>query len=222
MLVLGWHGNWNIIEGDSALSATYHDSAAVILKDGLVVAAIEEERLNRIKHSNYFPARAIRHCLSQARATIHDLDAIALGFAERGMDRSAVADAWSNAGVTSRSGRDLLVDIFDREFQVDVRDKLHFCPHHLAHLYATWYPSGFAEALAVCLDGRGDGFSGLVAACQDKKITVLRQMPDSHSLGYLYVWAIKFLGYRRFDEYKAMGLAPYGNPETYRPLFEQL
>ncbi len=191
MLVLGWHGSWKSLQGDLVTSATYHDSSAVILRDGVIVAAIEEERLNRIKHSNYFPARAIQHCLSEAGATIHDLDAIALGFSERGVDRSAMSDAWNNSGTKIISGRDVLADIFEREFHVDVRHKLHFCPHHLAHLYAAWHSSGFSEALALCLDGRGDGLSGLIAMCRDRETTVLRQIPPRWPPKIPHLWPLQ-------------------------------
>jgi carbamoyltransferase len=222
MLVLGWHGSWSALEGDLAPNATFHDAAAVLLDDGIVIAAIEEERLSRVKHTNYFPARAIRHCLSKAGATINDLDAIALGFAESSLDRAASSEMWNSSEAAWKSGRELLGAVFEREFRVDVRDRLHFCAHHLAHLYASWHSSGFSDALAVCLDGRGDGFSGLIAACQGKRISVLRRIVDAQSLGYFYVWATKFLGYRRFDEYKVMGLAPYGDPEIFRELFNEI
>jgi len=223
MLVLGWHGGLNFAGlEDSSSGFAQHDAAAVILRDGKVVAAIEDERLNRVKHSNFFPLQAIRFCLSEARVTLSDLDAIVTDAGEHLFNGVVLLAAMNNPALPIMTGREKVASLFERGFGIDVRDKVHFCNHHLAHLYGCWHPSGFSDALALCLDGEGDGHSGLIANCSTARIDILRRLPEAYSLGNLYTRMISQLGYRRFDEYKAMGLAPYGNPEVYDALFRRM
>ncbi|HEV2961076.1 MAG TPA: carbamoyltransferase C-terminal domain-containing protein [Candidatus Angelobacter sp.] len=222
MLVLGWHGNSRWREGDEVSGYSFHDAAAVLIRNGAVVAAIEEERLNRIKHSNVFPARAIRYCLAYAGVTLEDLDAIVTDSSEDFYEFLTLHELVHDPRLARLSGRELIAAAFRREFGADVSGKLRFCKHHFAHLCSAWYPSGFSEALVVCLDGDGDGLSGLIAHCRGDQIKILRNLPEAYSLGNFYTAQIGVLGYQRFDEYKVMGLAPYGNPKTFAPLFRRM
>ncbi len=113
-----------------------------------------------------------------------------------------------NSQVTTPSATSRIGALFEREFGGDVTSKLQFCHHHLAHLWSAFHPSGFERGLVVSLDGNGDGFSGMVAQGSEEGIATLRRFPDQKSLGHFYNLCIGFLGYRRFDEYKAMGLSP--------------
>ena len=219
MLVLGLHGYPSQWEMDDSEGTYGHDAAAVLICDGKVIAAIEEERLNRVKHTSCFPGRAIEFCLRQGGAKLEEVDAITVDWIEELADLNVTAGALMQSTFRHRSARSMIADAFRREFEVDVSDKLRFCKHHLAHLYGVWYPSGFSDALVVCIDGAGDGISGIVAHCQGSKINVLRHLPILQSLGGFYIGAIGVLGYRQFDEYKAMGLAPYGNPAVFEKLF---
>ncbi len=222
MLVLGWHGGIRAGEADDALGGySAHDGAAVAVRDGAVVAAIEEERLNRVKHSNFFPARSIRFCLERAGATLADVDLVSLDAHEAVVDEFATFCALVDPAEPLVTGRELVGRLFEREFGVDVRAKLHFCRHHLAHLHGAIHASGQARGLAVALDGEGDHLSGMAATFDGARITPLVEYSAAQSLGSFYTAAIALLGYRRFDEYKVMGLAPYGNPARYRPLFER-
>jgi carbamoyltransferase len=227
MLVLGWHGSFLGAAATerahaASLDVAGHDAAAVLLRDGEVIAAIEEERLTRVKHGATFPARAIEFCLQQAGVRLVDLDAIALDVSERFVDswltRKAVIERL-DCGLTAR---EQLGRLFQDEFDVDVTDKFRFCRHHLAHLYGAWHSAGMREALGLCLDASGDGSSGLISHCSDSGIKPLRFLSLDHSLGHFYLWCIGALGYGLFDEYKVMGLAPYGNPVAFRPLFERM
>jgi len=222
MLVLGWHGNPRWREGDEVPGYSFHDAAAVLIRDGEVVAAVEEERLNRVKHSNLFPARAIRYCLAQAGITLEDLDAIATDSSEDFYEFLTLHELALDPRLTRLSGREVIATAFRREFGGEVGGKLRFCKHHFAHLCSAWYPSGFSEALVVCLDGDGDGLSGLIAHCRGDQIKVLRNLPEAYSLGNFYTAQIGVLGYQRFDEYKVMGLAPYGNPKSFEALFRRM
>jgi carbamoyltransferase len=219
MLILGWHGSPENLEGDDIRTFVHHDAAAAIVKDGRIIAAIEEERLSRVKHSNSFPYRAIAFCLKEADASIADLDAIVTDCSEHYYDvqlqRQALADPRElHEGIRSRITR-----TFERVFDVDIRSQLRFCNHHWAHLHAAWHPSGFPDALGVCLDGDGDGDSGLIAYCSRSSLRILAQLSDKISLGNFYTAMMSVLGYQRFDEYKVMGLAPYGNRSEYESLF---
>ena len=222
MLVLGWHGNPRWRDGDQVSGFSFHDAAAALIRDGSVVAAIEEERLSRVKHTNAFPVRAISYCLSYAGVTLDDLDAIVTDSSENFYEFVTMSEAAHDPQLSRLYGRELIASVFRREFGVDVREKLRFCKHHMAHLHSAWYPSGFAEALVVCLDGDGDGLSGLVAHCHGDQIRILRNLPEASSLGNFYTTQIGLLGYQRFDEYKVMGLAPYGNPKTFEALFGRM
>jgi len=209
-------------ETDDASGFAYHDGAAVLLRDGQIVAATEEERLNRVKHSNFFPMRAIHFCLNSAGVRLEDVDAIVTDSSEEFYDFIILRNAARNPRAVRQSARDLIADTFQRQFGMDVSKKLRFCSHHVAHLFGAWYPSGFTECLAICLDGDGDGASGLVAHCEGNEFTVLRRLPEQLSLGNFYTAQLSFIGYKRFDEYKVMGLAPYGDPTVFKPLFEKM
>ncbi len=222
MLVLGWHGSPLSRESHEVRGFSFHDAAAAIFRDGVLVAAIEEERLNRIKHSSVFPTRAIRFCLQQVGARLRDVDIIVTDLSEEFFDFALLQEAVSDPRSSKQTARELLSSVFEEEFQEAIGPRLRFCKHHIAHLYGTWIPSGFSEALAVCIDGDGDGAAGLICHCEGERYRVLRTIPEALSLGKFYADQLPLLGYRRFDEYKVMGLAPYGNPRTYEALFQQM
>lgn len=221
MLILGFHGGRKREDEENRLGFQLHDSAAVLIKDGEIVAAIEEERLNRIKHSNHFPRRAIHYCLSQHQVRLQDIDRLATNFEEPVVDLWAKLDFLDHPAASPYDARGMLANEFAREFGVDVRDKIRFCRHHIAHAWSAFGPSGFNRALILVLDGEGDNRSGMVLTGEGTKITRLREYSIDQSLGEFYTQVIKLLGYKRFDEYKVMGLAPYGNPRTYARLFER-
>lgn len=222
MFILGFHGGRRREDEEQHSGFEMHDSAAVLLEDGVLVAAVEEERLNRIKHSNHFPARAIRFCLSRRQLSLQDVDFIATNFEESVVDFWAQLDLLDDARTPNpTSGRQMLGALFAHEFGVDVSAKLRFCKHHLAHAWSAYAPSGFDRSLVLVLDGEGDNRSGMVLQSAGGELTVLREFDLSQSLGEFYTQTIKLLGYNRFDEYKVMGLAPYGDATVYAPLFER-
>jgi len=223
MLVLGWHGGVKAREAeDYGVGYSSHDGAAVLLRDGVLVAAIEEERLNRVKHSNFFPAHAIRYCLEEAGVTISDLDIIVTDCLEEVLDAFILGETLNDSSLPVLRGRQWLARLFQAEFGVDLFDKIRCYRHHSSHLYSAWIPSGFKQALLVSIDGEGDGLAGQIAAAGPAGFEVLRNLPAADSVGAFFTQAITLLGYRRFDEYKVMGLAPYGDPAVYRPLFQSL
>ena len=228
MIVLGWHGGIIREFEDAAPGWSMHDGAAVLLRDGQLICALEEERFNRVKHSNFFPAYAIANCLKIAGLSLAEVDVIAMNFEERTRQIFAwdtglpsVNHFLEDPTQRSFSVRDMIGEIFEREFATDVADKLFFCNHHDAHLWSAFGTSGFADALIVSIDGGGDTLGGSIAVGDPKGITLLRRDPEENAIGYLYSDTIRILGYRTFDEYKAMGLAPYGDSTRFRQLFEK-
>ena len=227
MIVLGWHGSWSGAERSGpprALNGDFagHDSAAAILNQGVLVAAVEEERLNRVKHSRNFPVASMRYCMKVADIGFEDVDLIAVDVSEEYLDAWVFRQAIEDPGIFPSTGRELVSSLFHCEFGVDPTEKLRFCRHHHAHAHAAFHGSGFSEALVVCLDGLGDGPSGLIAKCGPTGLRILRSLTADQSLGYFYVRSIALVGYSLFDEYKVMGLAPYGDASRYRDLFARL
>jgi carbamoyltransferase len=222
MLTLGWHGGVKSLDEDVQVGYSSHDAAAVLLVDGELVAAIEEERLSRTKHSNSFPHEAISWCLRHCGVMLADVDVIVTDCAEDTLDQFLVFDALVDPNVKLQTPREHLAQVFTYFYGVDVAAKLRFCGHHLAHLHSAFYPSGFERALCISFDGEGDGLSGMIALAGPSGLEILRELPAHLSFGDFYTKMIAAVGYRRFDEYKVMGLAPYGDPGRYRALFERL
>ncbi len=209
MKILGISGNLHLAHENS--DGDKHDAAAVLVIDGKVAAAIEEERINRIKHTDKFPVNAIRFVLQQTGTTWEDLDQVCYYglpayFFEEGESLSLAEKIQEIARVNFG-------------YEIDEK-KLYFVHHHLAHAVSTFYMSGFDRALVLSIDGQGDGISGMILNGEGKKLQVLEKYSVENSLGIYYLNVIYILGYKQFDEYKVMGLAPYGNPATYRDLFK--
>jgi carbamoyltransferase len=226
MLFLGVSGGLNQVhENPLELPAAFlHDGAAVLVQDGRVLAAVEEERLNRIKHSNKFPGSAIRYCLDAADVRLEDLDRIAFyateAYCNALLGRLAVAQPELSVPLDARL---LLRDLLAREFDAEIpASRITFVEHHLAHAVSAFAMSGFDESLILAIDGYGDFLSGMVAQGCRSEIIPLETFPQRDSLGLFYLEVIRFLGYGPFDEYKVMGLAPYGDPAMFRNLFNQL
>jgi carbamoyltransferase len=221
MIVLGFSGGFKRAEEDDFWIGLRHDSSAAIIRDGEIVAAVEEERLNRLKHTNCFPSRAIHFCLSKAQATWDDVDLIVTGAEAVGLTAAGQADALLDATLTVPADADeFIASLFQRDFGIDPRPKLRFCSHHEAHIWSAYSFSGFDEALILSIDGAGDSRSGSAAIGSAGKLIRLTDFPVAQSLGHFYLRTIRLMGFSYFDEYKAMGLAPYGNPDVFKEVFD--
>jgi 7-O-carbamoyltransferase len=226
VLVLGLNGNFSTRDSDLVPLMSeffFHDASASLVRDGVLLAAVEEERLNRIKKTTKFPVNAIRACLDSAGVTPDEIDAIGYYFCEQHMDDVLNHLYTEHQRVPVRYSRELIKQRFKEEFGWDVPDeKLIYAPHHDAHAMSTYLHSGMREALVVVLDGRGEENSGTIYRAADGKLAKLADYGVMKSLGVLYLNATQLLGYGFGDEYKVMGLAPYGDPATYRELFAKL
>ena len=198
-----------------------HDASAALLSEGKIVAAIEEERLNRMKHWDAVPVNAIRSCLDAAGVGLSDVDVVAIAGAEAFLDARVQRRLRERRAPHDGRFKEYFRALLERELGGDVRDKLRFFDHHLCHAFSAYATSGFEDALLVSLDGAGDGRSGAAYSIIGDDATELLSVPLESSLGYLYSDITEYIGYKLFDEYKVMGLAPYGNPARYRKCFER-
>lgn len=222
MNIIGINGGPNHINTillDEILPGQLTDSSVVLLKDGKLVFALEEERTTRIKHTNYFPKTAMKLCLERTGISYEDIDYFA--FATSLSTMESFAPKFMKKPLPKHAGLLVVRDIIRRHTNFEIGlDKIKLYDHHYCHALSTFCQSGFKESLVVTLDGSGNGLSGTVYKGKENKLQLLKRFPIQKSLGFFYLEITKFLGMKLFDEYKIMGLAPYGDPTIYSELFE--
>jgi carbamoyltransferase len=204
---------------------TYHgDSSACILENGELVTAVEEERFRRIKHWAGFPSEAIRYCLKEVKIGVKDLDLIAVNrnptsnilkkaiFSFRknpslNLVNNRLKNAHRVKGIKSKLAEQFKMD------SAKLKAKLYHVEHHVAHLSSTFFVSPFDKAAVVSMDGFGDFVGAMWGVGRGEKIEVKERIYFPHSLGLFYQSITQYLGFNKYgDEYKIMGLAPYGEP----------
>ena len=206
------------------LNAYHGDVAAAVVRDGVLVAALEEERFSRVKHVGGFPAQAIVRGLQMAGATPRDVDvwAIARGrrvhllqkalFAVTHRPGRALLNQYRNTTSKSASIPEVIAEAFSLPLG-DVQPRMRYIEHHPAHLASAFRTSGMAEAAVCAIDGFGDFVSVSIARGRGATLEVIDRTFFPHSLGLLYLAITQHLGFKKYgDEYKVMGLAPYGTP----------
>lgn len=218
------------------ISAYYHDSAAVLVRDGLCIAAAQEERFTRKKQDASFPAQAVQYCLRMAGdlpvddVVFYDKPFLKferiletyLAFAPRGFASfRAGLPVWAKEKLFQRS-------LLMKELQAMAPDRfaadqLLFSEHHLSHAASAFYPSPFEDALVLTMDGVGEWATTSVAIGHGADLRMLREIPFPHSLGLLYSAFTLYAGFRvNSGEYKLMGLAPYGEPRFVQTFLDHL
>lgn len=233
MYILGFSGGFDPVYGTEDPSQDHrfnlhehelHDSSAVLLKDGEIIAAIEEERLTRIKHTNARASHAIRACLEMGGISAAQVDHFAYPCTERNATRLLAMHSLRRPSITPHwDARTFLSELLSEICETPVSgERLKFAEHHICHALSAYSVSGFDDALVVTIDGQGEGIAGTVFETRDGKLKRLSNTPKGQSLGLFYETVIAFLGYQQHDEYKVMGLAPYGDPSRYRHLFEEI
>lgn len=213
------------------LNAFHGDAAAVLLKDGRIAAAIEEERLNRRKHCAGFPALAAEAVLKQAGVAPGELDHVAISrdpkanlhkkilftLQKRPSFTKLVKDRLANVAKV-RSVNDSLFDALKVKSS-DVKAKFHNVEHHKSHISSAFFVSPFEEAACLSIDGFGDFVSTMRAIGRDRSLEILDRVEFPHSAGLFYTAITQFLGFHRYgEEWKMMGLAPYGKPAYVKEL----
>ena len=207
------------------LNAYHGDGAAALLKDGKVVALVEEERFRRVKHWAGFPEQALRSCLAMADLPASAVDHVAISRNPRAnLARKALF------AIRSRPSLGLVRDRVRNRGRVShvaetaaavmgvspawLRPRTHWVEHHPAHLASAFFVSPFEEAAVCAIDGFGDFVSTSTAVGRGRRLDVLRRVHFPHSIGLLYLAITQYLGFPRYgDEFKVMGLAPYGQPD---------
>jgi decarbamoylnovobiocin carbamoyltransferase/7-O-carbamoyltransferase len=226
MLTLGLSGHFGSDATDLApgMPRSYsHDAAACLVADGELIAAAEQERFNRIKHTTKFPTDAIRACLDTAGVTPDQVDGVGYYFGEVFSDQAL--NSWYAAIPTlpTLTAREVIKDRLRENFDWNLSDdRFRFTAHHLAHARSNFTRSGMDEALVVVMDGRAEDDSASIFAAHGDKLEKLATYSVAQSLGLFYMQAISVVRYGFGDEYKVMGLAPYGDPAVYREVFESM
>jgi len=192
------------------------DAAAALVSDGRITAAAAEERFSRQKGTGAFPVGAIASCLDIAGLTIDDVDMVAHAFDYAGVEAYFEGEELSRAQFAELYAPAVQRAALERHFPGEWADKFVSVPHHLAHAASAFYPSGFDEALVVVTDGMGEIHSLTAYLATRDGFQPLRQIPALHSLGILYgVFTLHLGFYLGLDEYKVMGLAPYGDSRRF-------
>jgi len=212
------------------ISAFYHDSAAALVVDGKIIAAAQEERFTRIKHSPEFPLEAIRYCLEEGGISIDELDAVVFydkpllkferllqtyyAFAPKGLLSFLKAiPVWLDEKLFLKK------KIYDGLGKVAPYQKnklrLLFTPHHLSHAASAFYPSPYNKAAILTIDGVGEWSTASIGIGEGSSLSLLKSLQFPHSVGLLYSAFTYYLGFTvNSGEYKLMGLAPYGDPNA--------
>lgn len=197
-----------------------HDSAAALVVDGEIIAAAAEERFSKKKHTGNFPEQAARYCLAEAGIRAEDLDAIAHSFDYAPYRPMFLIDPVSAEQYRQVFSREALLERIDRAFPGFPTDRVYHVNHHLAHAASAYYTSGWQECLVVVIDGMGEAHSATVYHARDGQFHKLQEISANDSIGILYSLITLHLGFDfNSDEYKIMGLAPYGDPARFRPFF---
>jgi len=220
------------------ISAYYHDSAAVLLRDGVIVAAAQEERFTRSKQDSCFPKNAVNYCLQEINIRLEDVDIVAfydkpflkferlletyLTFAPKGFDSFRLAiPVWLREKL-------FLKDLLQKELRfiapdVDWSSRLRFSEHHLSHAASAFFCSPFEEAAVLTMDGVGEWATTSLAIGRGNKLEIVKEIHFPHSLGLLYSAFTYYTGFKvNSGEYKVMGLAPYGEPKYAQIILDHL
>ena len=204
------------------INAFHADSSACLVRDGALVAAAEEERFRRIKHWAGFPSQAIGYCLAEAGITLSDVDHVAVNQDSRASRLKKIAYVLRSrpdlglvlGRLRNRRQRASVPQLLEEAFPGrPLKAELHAVEHHLAHLSSAFDVSPFEQAVAVSVDGFGDFASTAWGIGRGSELDVEGRIHFPHSLGLFYQALTQYLGFPHYgDEYKVMGLAPYGEP----------
>ena len=212
------------------INAFHGDSSACLIKDGVVVCATEEERIRRIKHWAGFPSEAIKFCLNDEGITIDMIDHITISRNPKINLQKKILYIFKNPlsilsslqrfinskkVVSIKKELELIFEIPSNK----IKSKIHNIEHHRSHIGSSFFASSFKNAAILSIDGFGDFTSTMTALGSENKFKILNEINYPHSLGIFYTTVTQFLGFPNYgDEYKVMGLAPYGNPKYLKEL----
>lgn len=199
------------------LNYGHANSAACIIKDGILCAAVEEERLSRIKNDSNFPINAIKYCLASANVNINSIDLVTVNSNKSKNIKKKIFFLLKNFSLNNIIyslnffKKINLFKVLQEEFGFKNRKKIFPVEHHLSHIASSFFCSGFENAVGLSIDGSGDFSTLLVTVCKDNNIYERERVYFPNSLGLFYQSLTQFLGFLNYgDEYKVMGLSAYG------------
>ena len=204
------------------INAYHGDAAACIFKDNVILAAAEEERFTRVKHAAGFPTKSIKFCLDKAQISIEQVDHITINRNpnQKLFEKALFASTkLFNLNFIKNRFQNLkkinsIKDEFEYHFKTKINSKIHNIDHHTAHISSSVFFSGMKNSNFISVDGFGDFVSTVTGYFDGKKITKFNEVLFPHSLGLFYTAMTQYLGFMNYgDEYKVMGLAPYGEPK---------
>lgn len=207
----------------------YHaDSSASIFRNAELVAAAEEERFVRKKHWAGIPFKAIEFCLNSSSIGIEDIDIITVNSNLYSNIYSKLSYIIKNpnlnllgSALKRRQKKESLQTLLQKYFRIKKKFKIVKIDHHLSHIASSYFPSKYKDSLSISIDGFGDFCSIVISYCNEDKIKILKKLKFPNSLGVFYEGITQALGFKNYgDEYKVMGLAPYGKAIYYDLLSE--
>jgi carbamoyltransferase len=213
------------------INSVYHESSAALLVDGKLVAAVEEERFNRIKHGkeanfdnpHQLPERAIRFCLKSAGLTARDVHHVAYSFDPKRRRKQYRTEWWDpRFEETFRLRIGQVIGATEEFLGRSLAQRFHFVPHHLAHAASAYFPSSFDRAAVLTIDGIGETAGASLAKAEGERVKEIEMFDYPHSIGFLWELFSGYLGFSHYDASKTMGLAAYGNPEVFRGQFQSI
>ena len=220
------------------ISAFYHDSAAVLIKEGEIIAAAQEERFTRNKHDSNYPKKAVDFVLEEAGLKLSEIDHIAfyekpflkferlletyLAFAPKGFKSFSMSmPLWLREKLFQKNL--LMQNLKEHDENFNDEKKLLFSEHHFSHAASAYYPSPFKDAVVLTLDGVGEWATTTTALGENDNLEIIKEIHFPHSLGLLYSAFTYYTGFKvNSGEYKLMGLAPYGEPKYKKLIMDNL
>jgi len=213
------------------IACGYHDSSAALILDGLVIGAMEEERFTGIKHDSTFPTNAINWLYKDNKITGDDISVVTF-YEDHKLKLDRIEESTKRGGLVNFFKRKSIIDS-NKEQAKEIESKIYeitnsniilaYGDHHLSHIAYSYYTSPFERATILSVDGVGEWETTVLAFAEGNHITKLQNIKFPHSLGMLYSAMTAFLGFKPNEgEYKVMGLAPYGDSETYLDKFRRI
>ncbi len=220
------------------INSAYHETAACLIKDGQLIAAVEEERFSRVKHGkparvdnpDLIPTAAINYCLKEGGIGFSEVGYIGLSFFPKDRLKNINIDNFFKPGDWgSQEGEELFyrkllkIPVLISELAGEaVEKKIHWIPHHLCHAASAFFVSPFSGAAILSIDGIGEISSTWLGGGEENKIEVLKEINYPNSIGFLWEKFSQFLGLGQYDASKVMGLASYGDWRKFYPQFQKL
>jgi len=216
------------------LNCNHADSSACLIKNGTLLIAIEEERINRIKHWAGLPVKSIEECLKSTGISLNEITDISINTNPMSNISDKIIYFLKNYLLGKKK-----YEIINRlkkkiNLKKDINNyfkpsllhkniKIHFIDHHLSHIASAYYPSGFNDAVGLSIDGFGDFASICIAKCNKDKIKIIKKYLFPNSLGVFYESFTQLIGFKNYgDEYKMMGLSSYGEPKYYQLISDNI